>query len=99
MLYLYPQHAFLRQGIFNYSILDTWHGSKRHLCGSGDEGTECCGCGDAREGVGRPEMSVGREGAAGPCKADVACAITQWCLNLELLCDPMSSQKCVVESV
>lgn len=44
-------------------------------------------------------MAVGREGAAGLCKADVACAVTQQGLNLELVCDPMSSQKCVVESL
>lgn len=44
-------------------------------------------------------MGVGREGATGLYKADNTCAIKQWGLNLELLCDPMSSQKCVVESV
>lgn len=84
---------------FNYSILQTWHKFQRYLPGTGNEGTECHGCGDAREGVGRPEVAVGREGAAGPCKANIAHAITQQCLNLELLCDPVSSQKCVVKSV
>lgn len=44
-------------------------------------------------------MAVDREGAVDPCKADVTCAVPQRGLNLELLCDPMSNQKCVVESV
>lgn len=30
---------------------------------------------------------------------EVSCALMEWDLNLEVVCDPMSSQKCVVESV
>jgi len=90
---------FFRQVSFNYSVLHTWCRSKRYLHGSGDEGTECHGCADAREGVGRPEVAVSWDRAVGLCKADVACALMQRGLNLELCCDPMSSQKCVVESV
>ena len=90
---------FFRQVSFNYSTLHAWHRSQRYLHGSGDEETECCGCGDARDDVGRPKVAVDREWAAGLCKADIICATTQRGLNLELLCDPMSSKKCVVESV
>lgn len=38
----------------------------------GTEGQSPPGCRDAWEGMGRPEVAVGRKGAASPCKADNA---------------------------
>lgn len=60
---------FFGQLSFNYSVL---HTLQRYLHGCGARRTECPGCGDVWEGVGRPEVAVGRKGAAGPCKADIA---------------------------
>lgn len=42
--------------------------------------------------MGRPEVAVGREGAVGPWKTDIAYAVMQRVLNIELLCDPTQCQ-------
>lgn len=82
---------------FNYSTLYTWNRFWRHLHGSEDEGQSAMAgitlgkVWDASSGC-RQERGTGS-------LQDISCALMEWDLNLELVCDPMSSQKCVVESV